>query len=91
MRHQVLDTRVGHLFDLGPDGLGFIAEHEGQLWAFQQKHLDQGVADNAAAFAALDGRKVRFSIANGQVRQVALASGVGDREVANRLDSFISA
>ena len=56
-----MEQRRGHLFDLGPDGLGFVTDAR-TTWAFRYPAIGSGLAPNIAAFLKLEGSPVFFSV-----------------------------
>lgn len=69
-----METRSGRLFDLGPDGLGFIAESSSdRIWAFLYPLVGGSLASSIRAFRKLEGRDVEFTIADGRVATLAAA------------------
>ena len=55
--------RTGQLFDLGRDGLGFIAEVESdRVWAFEYPRSGAGIASDIDEFIQLEGHSVRFEV-----------------------------
>jgi hypothetical protein len=56
-----METHSGRLFDLGPDGLGFIAEGA-RIWAFDYSKCGAALAPNVEAFRELEGEFVQFSV-----------------------------
>jgi len=69
-----LEMCNGHLFDLGPDGLGFILEEGVPTRAFIHKNLEHPLADSGTEFAALEGSPVKFSVIDGQIRDIKLCA-----------------
>ena len=77
-----METRRGGLFDLGGDGLGFIADAEGnRIWAFRYKAEGRSLADNVEAFLNLEGEQVQFVVNDGNriksIERAATAAGHG--------------
>ncbi len=67
--------RSGHLFDLAPDGLGFIEDaKDNRIWAFIYPQCGVALAADANAFSMLEGKAVRFMIENGKVVSIELAA-----------------
>ncbi len=65
--------RSGHLFDLAPDGLGFIVDaQDNRIWAFIYPLCGVVIAADAKAFSMLEGKAVRFMVENGKVVSVEL-------------------
>ncbi len=70
-----METRTGRLFDLGVDGLGFIAEDPGGLtWAFRYGSEGSRLADNREEFHRLEGEIVDFGVQGGSVASVVLTA-----------------
>lgn len=68
---MAVETRFGRLFDLGPDGLGFIADHkDNRIWAFQYPEEGVGLAASVDAFLELEGKQVQFFVEEGRIRSV---------------------
>lgn len=72
-QNQTLEARAGRLYDLGPDGLGFIIDDADQnVWSFQYYRVGLSLAHTVDRFVALEGKQVRFWVSDGQVRSLAL-------------------
>ena len=66
-----LETRTGQLFDLGPDGLGFIADAaDSRIWAFRYPQWGADLAPNLKALLKLDGTPVKFTVEAGRIRSI---------------------
>ena len=73
-------AQSGYLFDLGPDGLGFILDPDGrQMWAFLQKDLDHPLADKPTAFIELEGSRVSFSMRDEKIRHIDICAKIPHR------------
>ena len=60
-----METKTGQLYDLGPDGLGFILESpesSQRKWAFCFPASCPELAPDLATFVQLEGEAVRFTI-----------------------------
>ena len=65
--------RTGTLFDLAPDGLGFIVdEADQQVWAFLLRNLSDPPEELVWDFVSWEGRSVEFDVAGGKVRSLAV-------------------
>lgn len=72
-----METNTGQLFDLGPDGLGFIAEAgSDRIWAFHYPESGREVAADMASFVRLEGETVRFSIEGNRVGSIVCVKSV---------------
>ena len=67
-----MPTHTGQLYDLGPDGLGFIAEAgSDRVWAFHYPSSGCDLAPDVPAFVLLEGEMVRFTIEGARVGSIA--------------------
>ena len=67
-----METYTGQLFDLGPDGLGFIAEAASdRIWAFHYPDSGGELASDVASFLRLEGEMVQFSVDGHRVATIA--------------------
>ena len=64
-----METHVGRLFDLGPDGLGYIAEGT-RIWAFRYPKCGGALAPDMKAFRRLEGQEVEFSVNAGSIQSI---------------------
>lgn len=75
-----MEIRAGRLFDLGPDGLGFVSDTENQkTWAFHYPSVNPDLAPSAAAFMGLDNRQVRYSVERGQLVAIWLEAETSEK------------
>jgi hypothetical protein len=66
---------TGQLFDLAPDGLGFIVDtQDNRIWSFMYPQCGHATALDANTFSMLEGKAVRFLVQNGKVVSVELAA-----------------
>jgi len=61
------------LFDLAPDGLGFIAvETDQKVWAFHLRKLVDPPEDLLRDFVSWEGRTVEFDVSGGKIRSLSV-------------------
>ncbi len=64
---------TGTLFDLAPDGLGFIAdETDNRLGAFLLRDLVDPPEDLVRNFVSWEGKTVEFEVSGGKIRRLSV-------------------
>ncbi len=70
-----MEKRTGRLYDLGPDGLGFILDSDGKRkWAFSYYAFKLQLAPNMEAFLELEGRLAEFMIEGVRLLSISLST-----------------
>ncbi|MBY0374639.1 MAG: hypothetical protein K2Q23_11635 [Bryobacteraceae bacterium] len=73
-------THLGELFEVGPDGVGYIEDCEDHRVYGLHHSMLKGVSLGRSEFAQLNGKRVYFTVLEGVAQEVMLAQEANSGE-----------